>query len=246
MTAVSSKPRSYSNQRPKEIEALFDAVAPRYDCGNAVLSFQLYRLWNRFLIQRVLRNRPPGVFLDLCCGTGDIALGYLQRCPHPTTAYLLDFSTEMLARCRQKAARMSPGGHELHYVHADALQLPLSDASVDAVVVAYGIRNVADPLRCLQEALRVLRPEGQLGILELTRPTHRWLRWGHRLYLSRVLPWMASCFSAHPEAYDYLGESILAFMPPFQLLKQMQDVGFRSVSSKALCGGIATAFWATK
>src|SRR5262245_6642643 len=139
---------SYSQQDPPSIQHLFDSIASKYDRANAILSFQLHRLWNRTFINRVLLASRPTVLLDLCSGTGDVAFGYLRKTPQPTRAILLDFSKEMPLLAQHKSQQLPLSHHCLQFLQADAQKIPLPDRSVDAVTIAYGIRNVRDPQAC--------------------------------------------------------------------------------------------------
>lgn len=175
---------SYTQNQPESIKELFGSIAKRYDRTNALQSFQLNRWWNHKLIEKVL-NPPelPPVILDLCAGTGEIALRALKRCPNPRKAYLLDFCPQMLDCARVKAKSLSLDYHEIDYLTADAQAIPLPENSVDCATIAYGIRNVKDPAQCIQDTFRVLKPGGRFGILELTVPGNPLLRGGHWLYL---------------------------------------------------------------
>jgi len=237
---------SYTKNQPQTIKALFDDIAENYETGNAVLSFQTYRLWNRALIHHTFKKQKPNVLLDLCSGTGDIALPYLRQCQDPCRAHLLDFSPEMLKQAKVKAEKMPIDHHSLHFIEADAQQIPLHSESVDCVTVAYGIRNIQNPQKCYQETLRVLRPGGTFGILELTRPQNSLLNFMHHLYLSTALPLMGKWITSNQEAYQYLCNSIHEFVQPERVVVDLKEVGFTNVQKKPLFGGIATLILATK
>jgi|688.fasta_scaffold19610_11 demethylmenaquinone methyltransferase/2-methoxy-6-polyprenyl-1,4-benzoquinol methylase len=222
---------TYNKNNPETIQAMFGCIAKKYDRQNAILSFQMHKRWNRELIKQATIEKPK-VLLDLCCGTGDIALAYLKDETLPKQAILLDFCPEMLACAKEKADRLA-GNHQITFLQADAQQIPLKDASIPCATMAYGIRNIKDPLLCLHEVYRVLEPGGSFGILELTRPANPLLRLGHQLYLKTVLPLFG-------EAYTYLCNSIHAFIPPATLKNYMLEAGFRNIQQTSLTGGIAT------
>jgi demethylmenaquinone methyltransferase / 2-methoxy-6-polyprenyl-1,4-benzoquinol methylase len=186
----------YQKENPETIQELFNAIAKQYDRVNGVLSLQLHRYWNSKLVNSLLRKRESETILDLCCGTGEIAFRFLQKSHRPCEAYLLDFSEEMLLCGEEKAKKCKLQTHQIHYLQADAQEIPLPDSSVDCITMAYGIRNIKDPLRCAKEAFRVLRPGGYFGILELTQPANVLLRMGHQLYLKTAVPllgkWLTS------------------------------------------------------
>ncbi len=230
----------YSKHSPPSIQDLFNQIAPRYDLTNGVLSFFLHKPWNRSLIKKVLRPSSPSIFVDLCAGTGEIALGYLKKARVPCHAYLVDFSSKMLEQARWKAAGLPPHPHQLSYLEADVQHLPLPDKIADCVTLAYGIRNVQDPAQALREAFRILKPGGSLGILELTRPHSPLLRFGHALYLKACLPWIGKWLTKNEAAYQYLHQSIQTFLAPEKLQHLLLSEGFSSLQCHSLAGGIAT------
>jgi len=238
--------KSYTKTNPQTIKELFDDIAENYETGNAVLSFQTYRLWNRTLIRHAYKTHRPSVILDLCCGTGDIALPYLKQRKEPCRAHLLDFSSGMLQQAKVKAERFQLDRHSLHFIEADAEQIPLHSESVDSATVAYGIRNIQCPQKCYRETLRVLRPGGTFGILELTRPQNPLLKSCHHLYLTTALPILGKWITSNQEAYQYLCNSIHEFVRPERIVVDLKEAGFINVRSKPLCGGVATLILATK
>lgn len=237
----------YDKNHPNTIQKMFGSIANSYDRTNAILSFQLHRYWNKTLIDKVIRPTQPKVLLDLCCGTGEIALAYLKKAEQPCHAHLLDFCPEMLQCAKNKAAQLPAiEQHSMTYLQADAQALPLSDQTVTCATVAYGIRNIKDPKQCLSEVYRVLQPGAIFGILELTRPTNRFLRLGHHLYLRTLLPILGYYFSANEDAYRYLCNSIHTFVKPGDLHTMMNQIGFKEIQILPLSGGIATILIAKK
>jgi demethylmenaquinone methyltransferase / 2-methoxy-6-polyprenyl-1,4-benzoquinol methylase len=242
---------SYNKQQPESIQSMFGSIAKSYDRTNAILSFQLHRLWNRKLIQATAsKNRGASqTIADLCCGTGAISLPWLASEKTPQTAYLIDFCQEMLDCAKAKASSfdLAPR-HTLSYINADVQELPLGSESIDCATMAYGIRNVESPLRCFHEVYRVLKPGGTFGILELTEPKNPILRFGHTLYLKTALPLLGKIFANNHEAYKYLSRSIRAFVKPAELKALLEQAGFAkaNVMIQPLCGGIATLITAHK
>jgi demethylmenaquinone methyltransferase / 2-methoxy-6-polyprenyl-1,4-benzoquinol methylase len=230
----------YQKDNPETIQAMFGSIAKQYDRTNGALSFQLHRRWNRSLIKTVQNSTSCNQILDLCCGTGEIAFGILKNSEKPSEAFLLDFCSEMLIHAKEKAQKLDLKQHKLHYIQADAQQIPLPDASVDYVTVAYGIRNVKDPFRCAKEAYRVLRKGGGFSILELTQPENFLLRLGHSLYLKTFVPVLGKLLTSNREAYAYLQNSIKTFIPPKDLEKLLQASSFQQISRQSLTGGTAT------
>lgn len=222
---------------------MFGKIAERYDLTNSVVSFQLHRLWNRRLAHTLLNATT---LLDLCSGTGEIAYRWLKLQKAPKKAFQLDFCEEMLDAAKAKSLPFQLAGHDVRFMQADATQIPLSANSVDAVSIAYGIRNVQAPLQCFQEVYRVLEPQGTFAILELTEPHFKPLRFFHRLYLNHLLPLLGGLLTREPSAYAYLAKSVQEFTKPVQLQKQLQEVGFAHVSIRPLNCGIATLIVAKK
>jgi demethylmenaquinone methyltransferase/2-methoxy-6-polyprenyl-1,4-benzoquinol methylase len=216
---------TYDKTNPLSIRALFDSIAPRYDFGNAVLSGNLHRLWNRRLVAQVLAASPHNV-LDLCCGTGEIAKRMMSK--RPDCSYtLVDFSEEMLELAKK---RLSSGV----FVQADAEVLPLADSSFDAATCAYGIRNIQNINRAL------------VGIVELTRPTGPVLGALHTMYLHTMVPLVGRAITSNEAAYKYLCKSIEAFVPPEQIVQELESAGFCQVEQKPQTFGIATLFFGKK
>jgi demethylmenaquinone methyltransferase/2-methoxy-6-polyprenyl-1,4-benzoquinol methylase len=231
----------YDKQNPETIQSMFGSIAKDYDRGNAILSFQMHKWWNSQLIKHVLTPTQPESFLDLCAGTGDIALTYLNKKQkaHDCKGVLLDFCKEMLDIAQIKAQQMGIR-NTVEYVVADAQQIPFEEKSFNAVTVAYGIRNVKDFQKCFREVFRVLKPGGRFGILELTQPENKILRLGHNLYLKNVLPLAGKMFTSNENAYKYLCQSIQHFVAPQVLEAGLKEAGFKNIQRISLLGGVAT------
>lgn len=219
---------------PETIQAMFGEIAPRYDRANAFLSFNLHKKWNNELV-RLTTIGSPDCLLDLCAGTGEIANLWLDRQPSPKKAILLDFCPEMLAIAEAKPK----GKHDVTFIQGDAQAIPLSNASVDAVTVAYGIRNVKEPHRCFEETYRTLKTGGSFGILELTEPSNGFIRAGHNFYLKYILPRLGGWITNKPDAYRYLSSSIQAFVKPEELAVELTKAGFKEIQITPLTFGIA-------
>lgn len=226
---------------PETVKSMFGAIAAKYDRANAILSLNLHKVWNRKLVQAVDQYKPE-ILLDLCAGTGEIAFGWLAQQNQAKTAILLDFCPEMLDVAQQRA----PKNHRLSFIEGDAQALPIPSASLDAISIAYGIRNIKDPQKCFSEAFRTLKPGGGFCILELTEPKNPFLRMGHRVYLNRLLPFLGGLITQKPHAYRYLSESIQAFVKPEALLNGLFEAGFIELTAKPLSGGIAHLITAKK
>jgi demethylmenaquinone methyltransferase / 2-methoxy-6-polyprenyl-1,4-benzoquinol methylase len=229
----------YTKEKPHTIQAMFNAIAHRYDKTNSVLSFQLHKRWNKQLINHVLKANSLSPFLDLCCGTGDIAYEFLRHSPSPCQAYLVDFSEEMLLCAREKYTLLDTP-HQIDFIQADVMQIPLPSNIIGCATMAYGIRNVKDPSQAIAEAFRVLKQEGSFGILELTQPSNPLLAWLHRLYLRSFTPLFGKWLTKNEDAYKYLQNSIESFIAPEEVEKKLQQAGFVDTKCRPLMGGIAT------
>ncbi|MCE5295037.1 MAG: bifunctional demethylmenaquinone methyltransferase/2-methoxy-6-polyprenyl-1,4-benzoquinol methylase UbiE [Chlamydiales bacterium] len=229
----------YTKSNPTSIRALFDSIAGRYDLGNAVMSGNLHRLWNRRLVSGVLKNTPQDI-LDICCGTGEITKRMGVRLPQASYS-LLDFSEEMLAIAQKRLTLAN-----CSFYAANAEILPFSDSSFDAVTCAYGIRNIQNREDCFKEVYRVLRSGASVGIVELTRPNSVFLNILHRIYLQTIVPLVGRALTSNQDAYTYLCESIKGFVPVEQIVAELEKAGFTDVQIKPQTFGIATLFFARK
>jgi demethylmenaquinone methyltransferase/2-methoxy-6-polyprenyl-1,4-benzoquinol methylase len=224
---------------------MFSAIAPHYDLLNHLLSFNIDRLWWRRTARTFadVLQRPGARVLDLCCGTGDMAFA-LARVRGPNTAEIVgaDFSRAMLARARQKATGMP---NPPRWIEADALALPLADASFDLVVSAFGFRNLANYDAGLREIARVLKPGGELGILDFGHPGGATGKL-YAFYFRRVLPRIGTLVSGVRGPYQYLPASVERFPTPQEMQKRMEAAGFRSFSWTPYTFAIVGLFHATR
>ncbi len=226
--------------RDTQVRKLFDTVARGYDMQNSVLSLGIDILWRKTLAERLPAGRPILV-LDAACGTAEVSMEILRRRP---LARVLgaDFSPGMLAVGREKALRRAPAGtgaDRLHLVAADARNLPLPDACCDAVTIAFGIRNIEERALALREFRRVLKPGGQLLVMEFSLPSNPVLRTLYRLYFDHVLPPFGNWLSGTDYAYTYLMTSVHAFPGPEAFCAEIAAAGFSGVGQTPLCAGVA-------
>jgi demethylmenaquinone methyltransferase/2-methoxy-6-polyprenyl-1,4-benzoquinol methylase len=223
----------YKQSAPETIQALFASIATNYDKANQAFTFGLHKKWNQKLVDNLKGSK---CLLDLCAGTGEIAFGFLKK-NLDAEAILLDFCPEMLAVAQKKGSAFK-GRFEI--VQGDAQAVPLADNSVDGVSIAYGIRNVQDPAKCFLEVYRVLKPGGRFGILELTRPSSKFLRTGHKIYTTTMVPFLGRLAAKNREAYAYLVNSVAHFASPENLEASLSQVGFCRLRRTPLMGGVAT------
>lgn len=230
MTGVDSLPRGARKRR--EVEAMFDRIAGRYDLLNRVISFGLDQRWRRRTAAAL--SLPAGsVVIDVACGTGDLATAVTAT---GARVVGVDFSAGMLA-----AARV-----DVPLVRGDALALPVRDGAADAVVCGFGLRNFVDPPAFFAEGARVLRSGGRLAVLETGEPSGRVMRAGRDLWLGRIVPALAGRLGTDPGAYRYLPRSA-AYLPPTpELLATIADSGFGHVERRPLSGGVAQLVTATR
>jgi demethylmenaquinone methyltransferase/2-methoxy-6-polyprenyl-1,4-benzoquinol methylase len=225
------------------IAGMFDAIAARYDLLNHLLSAGLDRQWRRRAIA-ALRLSGREVLLDLCTGTGDLALAATDSTEpsrHARRVIGIDFSGEMLRIAQRKA-----GARAIDLLRGDATRIPLAASSVDAVTIGFGIRNVERPLEACREIARVLRPDGTLVILEFSLPRSAMLRSFYLSYFRRVLPIIGRVISRHKTAYSYLPESVEAFPSPEEFSRQLRESGFGTVNAVPLTFGVVYMFVAVK
>jgi demethylmenaquinone methyltransferase/2-methoxy-6-polyprenyl-1,4-benzoquinol methylase len=222
------------------IRSMFGRVAPRYDLLNHLLSGSLDRLWRRRLAAAL--TLPAGSrLLDLCSGTGDQAEALRKRAYRVAAA---DFCLPMLALSRRKFARGADP--EPRPLQADALRLPFPDGSLDGATVSFGLRNVANLDTALAELARVLRPGGELGVLEFAVPVRQPLRGLYLFYFRRLLPGIGALISGDRSAYRYLPESVLAFPQRDGFVARMTTAGFENGRFEPLSGGILCLYHAVR
>lgn len=212
---------------------MFAEIAPQYDLLNRSLSLGIDRSWRRSTLRRL--GLPAGArLLDLCCGTGDLALAFAATGVRVVGA---DFAGPMLPLARAKAQR---AGLEARWLRGDALRLPFAAGSFDAVAVAFGVRNFEDPQAGLAECARVLRPGGRLAVLEFfPMPRGAWSGL-FRCYFRRVLPRLARLTRAgRSGAYDYLPQSVEEFVPVERFCDWMSSAGFAQLHQESFTGGVA-------
>ena len=224
------------------VRRMFSQIAPRYDFLNHLLSLGVDKYWRWRTVRRVpLAGQAP--MLDLCTGTGDLALAYARRFESPILA--ADFCPEMLDFGRRKACRAGVS-EQITFVEADAQQLPFPDNHFQVVTVAFGLRNITDTDRGLREMVRVCRPGGVVAVLEFSTP-RRWPgRSIHRWYIRRVLPRIGQVLSRNASiAYEYLPQSVDEFTCYEALVERMQRAGLHNVRFTPLTFGIATLYVGT-
>jgi demethylmenaquinone methyltransferase / 2-methoxy-6-polyprenyl-1,4-benzoquinol methylase len=231
-------------QESQTVQRMFAEIAHRYDFLNHFLSLSIDRRWRRIAAAKIGEHidGTHAVCLDLCSGTGDLALELRRRLGAKVVA--ADFCHPMLVRCANKVRAAHVEG-SIRTIEADSLKLPFADKSFDAATVAFGLRNLEDRQAGLLEMQRVLKPGGVGAVLEFSQPVIPFFREAFGLYFHYVLPLLGSIISGQSSAYRYLPESVRRFPAQRELAEMMTSAGFIDVSWKNLSGGIAALHWGT-
>jgi demethylmenaquinone methyltransferase / 2-methoxy-6-polyprenyl-1,4-benzoquinol methylase len=218
-------------ERAARVQDLFAAIARRYDLINDLQSFGLHRFWKRHLSRLAQAGRGQRV-LDLCCGTGDVALEFVRR---GAVVIGLDFSAPMLAVARRRALATECAAH---WIRGDALHLPFPDAQFDVVAVSYGLRNLASVGQGLREMLRVARPGGRLLILDFGKPRHALLRAAYFAYLRHWAPMLGRWLCGDAAAYGYILESLRQYPGQDGVAALMRRLGCERRATFNFLGGM--------
>jgi demethylmenaquinone methyltransferase/2-methoxy-6-polyprenyl-1,4-benzoquinol methylase len=235
-------PRRGDEQFAGQVNSMFDRISGVYDRMNRVMTAGLDRTWRARAAERS-RLQPGQSALDLCCGTGDVALVLAERVGPEGKVVGADFSRPMLDLASRKPT--PPGSAKVDFQWADALDLPYDDESFDAVTIAFGARNLADLAKGLDEMRRVLVPGGSLVILEITQPRRQPLKGFFGLWFDRIVPLLGKV-AGDPSAYEYLPESVRSFPDAPTLGARMDAAGFRHVRWTLMAGGIIALHSAVK
>ena len=260
-----ANPHAAADKRQR-VQQMFAAIAPSYDLNNRLHSLWMDQRWRRKAVQLALLKASDRV-VDVACGTGDLTIQFAKglffsdpgRSRRNMRVLGFDFTYEMLPLAREKVARAQlPLKAEtwirmlrqhvgVEFAQADALGLPLPDASADVVSIAFGIRNVADPAAAIREFHRALRPGGRLIILEFSLPTNPLLRGLYNFYFRKILPRTATLISRDKTgAYKYLPESVNTFITRETMMEMMRAAGFQDVSQHPMTFGVCVCYRGVK
>jgi demethylmenaquinone methyltransferase/2-methoxy-6-polyprenyl-1,4-benzoquinol methylase len=232
------------SKTPARIAAMFDAIAARYDFLNHLLSAGIDRRWRRRAIASLSLTGRERV-LDVCTGTADLAIEAVRRQPAARTVVGVDFAGAMLRVGHEKVARAGLGDR-VALIRGDAADLPVASESVDALTIAFGIRNVENITAACGEMRRVLRPGGRLAILEFAIPATPWVRAVYLWYFNHVLPSIGRIVSRDTGAYRYLPASVSAFATPGEFVTILRTGGFDEIAVVPLTLGIVFLYTARR
>jgi len=235
------RPSRDSEEFATQVRGMFDRISGVYDLMNSAMTAGLHHRWRERAVD-LARVGPGSDALDICCGTGDMALELRRRIGPDGRVVGSDFSEPMLELAREKAGEQGLG---VEFAWADALDLPYGDASYDAVTVGFGARNLADLDRGLAEMARVLRPGGRLVILEITRPSREPLSSFYGVWFDQIVPMLGS-LAGDSDAYNYLPESVRSFPDPRSLAARIDAAGFDEIRWLLTAGGIIAIHSATR
>ncbi|HKK42160.1 MAG TPA: bifunctional demethylmenaquinone methyltransferase/2-methoxy-6-polyprenyl-1,4-benzoquinol methylase UbiE [Bacteroidales bacterium] len=225
------------------VESMFDSIAWRYDFLNHFLSFSIDRRWRRKAVKMIgARYKNPRI-LDVATGTADLAIAAMRISPEKITG--IDISANMLEIGKEKICKKGLS-ENIELVQADSENIPFEDNMFDVAMVAFGVRNFADPLKGLQEMQRVLRPGGMLLVLEFSKPSGFPFRHLYNFYFLHILPFFGKLFSKDNSAYRYLPDSVMQFPENRVFLGMMSEAGYGDTRQVRLTGGIASIYTGIK
>lgn len=235
-------PYNDNSSKKEQVEQMFDAIAPKYDFLNRVLSLGIDIYWRKKVIN-ILKKEKSQLVLDVATGTGDLAIA-IAKIPVPKVIGL-DLSEQMLefGKTKVKKAQLS---QTIEMMKGDSEDLPFSDNHFDAVTAAFGVRNFGHLKKGLSEMYRVTQQNGNLVILEFSKPTNRLFKTIYYFYFCHVLPFIGKLVSKDARAYTYLPESVDAFPSGDAFVKILEEIGFKSVKWIPLTFGISSIYWAKK
>ncbi len=225
--------------KEKEVEQMFDSIAPAYDFMNRAMTLGIDKLWRKRAVGLLSGSKPADI-LDIATGTGDLAVTLARKFPHAVVTGV-DLSENMICVGRRKIERMGLQ-NRVKLMAADCLKLPFPDASADLITVAYGVRNFADIPAGYREMRRVLRPGGMLCVIELSTPSSPLVKPFYRLYTSTIIPMLGRLVSKDTRAYSYLPESIAAAPQRRQMCEIIESAGFTGARWRSYTFGVCCVY----
>jgi demethylmenaquinone methyltransferase/2-methoxy-6-polyprenyl-1,4-benzoquinol methylase len=229
---------NHRGREAKEVERMFSGIASRYDLLNHLLSFGMDYGWRRKVAQETAVHVCREL-LDVCTGTGDMAIELCRFWKGEAHVEAVDFSLELLQKGEEKIRKKNLEG-KIHFREANAEKLPYSDKSFDAVTITFGLRNIQNRQKALGEFHRVTKPGGRFVCLEFSHPANPLFARIYSLYLHKIVPFASRLLGSDSAAYRYLGRTIHDFPPPQELVSLIESAGWKEVSYTILAGGIVT------
>ncbi len=240
---MENQPQIKKEDKRAVVESMFDSIAWRYDFLNHFLSFGIDWLWRRRAVRIISKSYKSPYILDVATGTGDLALAAMRLNPKRITG--IDISENMLAIGKKKVVQRGLS-EKIDLLRADSEKIPFGDSVFDVAMVAFGVRNFADPLRGLTEMNRVVRSGGLIMVLEFSKPSSFPFRNIYNFYFRNILPFFGRLFSKDKNAYSYLPDSVLKFPDNEEFLKLLMLARFTQVRQVKLTGGIASIYTGIK
>ena len=235
------------NRNWRPLERMFNEVPGRYDLLNRIITWGQDERWRKYAAKECLSGTPVAI-LDLCTGTGDLAMGFTKQCNGSVRIHALDYSEPMLAVARKKVEKK--GIDQITFMLGDAAELPYESGSFDSIGIAFAFRNLTyknpDRGKFLAEVLRVLKNQGKFVIVESSQPANHMYRVLFRIYLKIFVAGLGGWISGHRGAYKYLAASARNFYNPQEVKDMLYTAGFRKVGHKSFMGGVAGLTLAVK
>jgi len=235
--------QNHQSDKKANVTSMFDSIAPSYDFLNHFLSFGIDRIWRKKAIRIISGSFKNPVILDVAAGTADLSIAAIKLNPSHVTG--IDISSKMLAIGREKICRKKLED-KIELVPGDSEKIPFDNDHFDVTMVAFGVRNFADPLKGLSEMTRVTRGDGMVLVLEFSKPVKSPVRQLYNFYFLNVLPLIGRIFSKNKNAYSYLPESVMQFPDNEQFMELMMKAGLSSVKQKKLTWGVASIYTGVK
>lgn len=230
-----AKPYNEIQNKKQQIEDMFDAIAPRYDLLNKMLSFRIDRIWRKKLVHMATKSSPSNI-LDVACGTGDLTIAMHKKIPNAKFTGL-DLSLQMIEIAKKKTIQIN-----CEFIHSEVEKIPLTDGQFDLVTCAFGVRNFANLEQGISEMARILEPNGIMMILEFSKAKNPLFKF----YFKYILPTIGGWISGDKKAYQYLPNSVSEFPEKEKFVSLLKAIGLQNIQTKSLTGSIVTIYTCTK
>jgi len=240
---MENQPANLNEGKKATVESMFDSIAWRYDFLNHFLSFNIDRLWRRRAIKIISKSYKSPNILDVATGTADLAIAAMKL--HPTGVTGIDISSKMLEIGREKIERKGLAG-KIDLIPGDSEKIPFDDNIFDVTMVAFGVRNFADPSKGLREMNRVTRHGGMIMVLEFSKPSAFPFKTIYNFYFRNILPYFGKLFSKDNAAYRYLPDTVMKFPDNDEFLKLLINAGWSETFQVKLTGGVASIYTGIK